>query len=203
MVLTDARWWVLEPLIEACRSHRETQRRDLRRTMEAIIWRRQNGAKWRAVPTEYGTSVLGLPFRRLGRLEIARERGRLAPALGRFARGALGSRLSRRRHRLLKGDDRRSAAGCREPAALERRERLLRDLTRRLRSAHQVDDPARRRGQALGGRRVRFAIRHRSGVGLSSSRLRGARASRRARRAAASASDRRTGRSTRGSAAAR
>jgi transposase len=54
MVLTDAQWAVLEPLIEACRPHRKTQHHDLRRTMEAIIWRCQNGAKWRAVPAEYG-----------------------------------------------------------------------------------------------------------------------------------------------------
>ena len=54
MVLTDAQWVVLEPLIEACRPHRKTQHHHLRRTMEAIIWRCQNGAKWRAVPAEYG-----------------------------------------------------------------------------------------------------------------------------------------------------
>ena len=54
MVLTDAQWAVLEPLIEACRPHRKTQHHHLRRTMEAIIWRCQNGAKWRAVPAEYG-----------------------------------------------------------------------------------------------------------------------------------------------------
>jgi len=54
MVLTDAQWAVLEPLIEACRPHRKTQHHDLRRTVEAIIWRYRNGAKWRAVPAEYG-----------------------------------------------------------------------------------------------------------------------------------------------------
>jgi transposase len=54
VVLTDAQWEVLEPLVEASRPHRKTQHHDLRRTMEAIIWRCQNGAKWRAVPAEYG-----------------------------------------------------------------------------------------------------------------------------------------------------
>jgi transposase len=54
MVLTDAQWALLEPLIEACRPHRKTQHRDLRRTIEAIIWRCQNGAKWRAIPAELG-----------------------------------------------------------------------------------------------------------------------------------------------------
>ncbi len=27
---------------------------DLRRTIEAILWRHQNGAKWRSIPTELG-----------------------------------------------------------------------------------------------------------------------------------------------------
>jgi transposase len=54
MVLTDAPWALLEPLIRACRPHHKTEHHDLRRTMEAIIWRCQNGAKWRAIPGELG-----------------------------------------------------------------------------------------------------------------------------------------------------
>jgi transposase len=54
MVLMDAQWTVLAPLIEACRPHRKTQHHHLRRPMEAMIWRCQNGAKWRAIPAEYG-----------------------------------------------------------------------------------------------------------------------------------------------------
>src|SRR6188768_2831564 len=53
-VLTDAQWAVLAPLIEACRPHHKTQHHDLRRTIEAIIWRCQNGAKWRSLPAEFG-----------------------------------------------------------------------------------------------------------------------------------------------------
>jgi transposase len=53
-MLTDAQWAVLEPLIEACRPKGKTPPQDLRRTIEAILWRHQNGAKWRAVPTELG-----------------------------------------------------------------------------------------------------------------------------------------------------
>jgi transposase len=53
-VLTDAQWAVLAPLIEACRPKGKTQHHDLRRTIEAIIWRHQNGAKWRAIPAELG-----------------------------------------------------------------------------------------------------------------------------------------------------
>ena len=54
MVLTDGRWAVLEPLVEDCRPKGKTRPRDLRRTLEAIIWRHQNGAKWRAIPAELG-----------------------------------------------------------------------------------------------------------------------------------------------------
>ena len=53
-VLTNAEWAQLAPLIEAARPHGKTQPHDLRRTVEAIIWRHQNGAKWRAIPAELG-----------------------------------------------------------------------------------------------------------------------------------------------------
>jgi transposase len=53
-VLTEEQWAVLQPLIEECRPKGKTQHHDLRRTIEAILWRHQNGAKWRAVPVELG-----------------------------------------------------------------------------------------------------------------------------------------------------
>ena len=53
-MLTDTQWAMLEPLIEACRPKGKTRPQDLRRTMAAILWRHQNGAKWRAVPSELG-----------------------------------------------------------------------------------------------------------------------------------------------------
>ena len=53
-VLTDAQWAALAPLIEAVRPHGKTEPRELRRTVEAIIWRHGNGAKWRAAPAELG-----------------------------------------------------------------------------------------------------------------------------------------------------
>ena len=53
-VLTDAQWKVLAPLIEACRPPYKTDHHDLRRTVEAIIWRHDNGAKWRQIPAEPG-----------------------------------------------------------------------------------------------------------------------------------------------------
>ena len=53
-MLRDAQWALLEPLIEACRPNGKTPPQDLRRTLSAILWRHQNGAKWRAVPEELG-----------------------------------------------------------------------------------------------------------------------------------------------------
>src|SRR5687767_5336238 len=49
-MLTDGAWIDLEPLIEACRPKGKTAPKDLRRTVSAIVWRHQNGAKWRAIP---------------------------------------------------------------------------------------------------------------------------------------------------------
>ncbi|GEP07384.1 transposase [Methylobacterium oxalidis] len=53
-MLSDAQWAELEPLVEACRPKGKTPPQDLRRTVSAILWRPQNGAKWRAVPAELG-----------------------------------------------------------------------------------------------------------------------------------------------------
>jgi len=53
-MLSEAQWVVLEPLVEACRPKGKTPPQDLRRTISAILWRHQNGAKWRAVPADLG-----------------------------------------------------------------------------------------------------------------------------------------------------
>ena len=53
-MLTDGAWMNLEPLIEACRPKGKTPPQDLRRTISAILWRHQNGAKWRAIPADLG-----------------------------------------------------------------------------------------------------------------------------------------------------
>src|SRR3954465_7357418 len=53
-MLADAHWMDLEPLIETCRPKGKTPPQDLRRTISAIVWRHQNGAKWRAIPAELG-----------------------------------------------------------------------------------------------------------------------------------------------------
>jgi transposase len=53
-MLSDEQWAVLEPLVEACRPKGRTPPQDLRRTVSAVLWRHQNGAKWRAVPADLG-----------------------------------------------------------------------------------------------------------------------------------------------------
>jgi transposase len=54
-ILTDTQWAALGPLIEICRPKGKTPSQDLRRTISAIFWRHQNGAKWRrAIPVKLG-----------------------------------------------------------------------------------------------------------------------------------------------------
>lgn len=82
-VLTDAQWDELAPLIEGCRPRGKTEPHDLRRTIEAIIWRHENGAKWRAIPAELGPWWMAAQmFNRWGHLgvwerllELAQQQG--------------------------------------------------------------------------------------------------------------------------------
>ena len=82
-MLRDEQWAALEPLLEVCRPKGKTPPRDLRRTVEAIVWRHANGAKWRAVPAELGpwwrAAQLFIRWSRLGvwprLLEAAQARG--------------------------------------------------------------------------------------------------------------------------------
>jgi transposase len=53
-VLTDEQWAVLEPLVEVCRPPAKVPPSNLRRTIGAILWRHENGAKWRAIPEGFG-----------------------------------------------------------------------------------------------------------------------------------------------------
>ena len=53
-MVSDAQWTMLEPLIEACRPKGKTPPQDLRRTLSAILWRHETGAKWRAIPADLG-----------------------------------------------------------------------------------------------------------------------------------------------------
>nr|WP_252354014.1 transposase [Acetobacter sp. P5B1] len=41
-------------MIEAVRPRGKTPPHDLRRTIAAIFWRHENGAKWRSIPAELG-----------------------------------------------------------------------------------------------------------------------------------------------------
>lgn len=54
-VPTDAQWAVLEPLVLEVRPRGKTPHGDMRRTLEAIIWRHGNGAAWRTIPAALGT----------------------------------------------------------------------------------------------------------------------------------------------------
>jgi transposase len=54
MPLTDAQWAVLQPLVERCRPRAKVPPSNLRRTVSAILWRHENGAKWRSMPAELG-----------------------------------------------------------------------------------------------------------------------------------------------------
>ncbi len=82
-VLTEAQWERLSPLIEAVRPRGKTEHHDLRRTLEAIIWRHRNGATWRAIPAELGPWWMAaqtfIRWARLGgwerMLAMAQERG--------------------------------------------------------------------------------------------------------------------------------
>ena len=53
-MISDEQWLVLEPLVEACRPAAKVPSQTLRETMSAILWRHENGAKWRSVPQELG-----------------------------------------------------------------------------------------------------------------------------------------------------
>jgi transposase len=53
-VLTDAQWADLAPLIAQSRPPHKTEHKNLRRTIEAIVWRHQNSAKWRSIPPHLG-----------------------------------------------------------------------------------------------------------------------------------------------------
>jgi transposase len=73
----------LEPLIEACRPKSKTPPQDLRRTISAIVWRHENGAKGRAILADLGPwSRAAQTFIRWARLGVwerllllAQERG--------------------------------------------------------------------------------------------------------------------------------
>jgi transposase len=90
-MLADAQWMSLEPVVEACRPKGKTQPKDLRRTIAAIVWRHQNGAKWRAIPADLGPwSRAAQTFIRWARLGVWETRLLLAQELAQERGGQLG-----------------------------------------------------------------------------------------------------------------
>jgi transposase len=90
-MLADAQWMSLEPVVEACRPKGKTQPKDLRRTIAAIVWRHQNGAKWRAIPADLGPwSRAAQTFIRWARLGVWEKRLLLAQELAQERGGQLG-----------------------------------------------------------------------------------------------------------------
>jgi transposase len=67
-VLSDDEWARLKAALDAARSGTGRPFPDERRTVEAVVWRRRNGAKWRAVPPELG------PWWKAAQLHIRRSR---------------------------------------------------------------------------------------------------------------------------------
>ena len=119
-VLTDAQWEVLAPLIEACRPPHKTEHHDLRRTIEAIIWRHDSGAKWRQIPAALGPWWMAAQtfsrWSRLGAwerlLELAQQRGGVEAGMA-FLDGTSIRAHHKAAGAAKKGDPRRSATSAR------------------------------------------------------------------------------------------
>jgi phospholipid-binding lipoprotein MlaA len=60
VVLTDERRAVLESRVKACHPPAKVPPSSLRRTISAIFWRLTNGAKWRALPEEFGLWLMAV-----------------------------------------------------------------------------------------------------------------------------------------------
>lgn len=119
-VLTDAQWEVLAPLIEACRPPHKTEHHDLRRTIEAIIWRHDSGAKWRQIPAALGHWWMAAQtfsrWSRLGAwerlLELAQQRGGVEAGMA-FLDGTSIRAHHKAAGATKKGDPQRSATSAR------------------------------------------------------------------------------------------
>src|SRR3954465_14873950 len=53
-MVTDTQWAEFWPPLEPCRPQGKTPHKDLPLTISAILWRHENGAKWRAIPADLG-----------------------------------------------------------------------------------------------------------------------------------------------------
>ena len=124
-MLSDAQWAMLEPLVEQCRPKGKTPPRDLRRTLEAILWRHENGAKWRAIPAELGPWWRAAQtFIRWARLEVWERLLSLVQERGIKLGMTFLDGTSVRAHQ--------KAAGARRKGALQRSETLVKRLAARV-----------------------------------------------------------------------
>src|SRR3954447_18007104 len=53
MMLGDEQWGALKAALDAVRPGTGRPLADERRTIEGVVWRLRNGARWRAIPAEY------------------------------------------------------------------------------------------------------------------------------------------------------
>ena len=53
-MLSDDQWVALKAALDTVRSPRRRPMKHERQTVEAVLWRLKNGARWRAVPAEFG-----------------------------------------------------------------------------------------------------------------------------------------------------
>ena len=131
-VLTDEQWGVLAPLIEACRPPYKTDHHDLRRTIEAIIWRHDNGAKWRQIPAELGQWWMAAQtFGRWARLGAWERLLEAAQRRGGIEAGMAGLTASEAVPRTLDGTSIRAhhkAAGAAKKGELQRSAMRVRGL---------------------------------------------------------------------------
>jgi transposase len=131
-VLTDEQWGVLAPLIAACRPPYKTDHHDLRRTIEAIIWRHDNGAKWRQIPAELGPWWMAAQtFGRWARLGAWERLLEAAQRRGGIEAGMAGLTASEAVPRTLDGTSIRAhhkAAGAAKKGELQRSAMRVRGL---------------------------------------------------------------------------
>ena len=63
-MLSDAQWDALKDALHHARSGRGRPIQNMRQTVEGVVWRHRNGAKWRALPERFG------PWHRAANLHI-------------------------------------------------------------------------------------------------------------------------------------
>jgi hypothetical protein len=127
-VLTDDDWAALKGALDAARSPRPQLMEDWRQTVEAVTGRFENGAKWRAIPPEFG--------------RLTSTSGSLASAAGAFLCAAYRSRATRSRttgrwSESRSGDGAMGTVTCAEPGTISGRMPSLSSL--------KVEAPAFRR----------------------------------------------------------